>query len=118
VQIQTEIRDPTAIQAACRRLQLPEPTYGKTTLFSGAKTGWAVQLPGWTHPVVCDVESGSVFFDNFGGIWGDSRRLDQFRQAYAIELAKIEARKHGHTAIEQPLTDGYVKVSVYVGGQA
>jgi hypothetical protein len=117
VEIQTEIRDPAAIQAACRRLALPEPTYGETRLFSGAKTGWAVQLSGWLYPVVCDVAIGSIAFDNFDGAWGDPRRLAEFRQMYAAEKAKIEAHKQGHMAVEQPLADGYLKVSVYVGSQ-
>jgi hypothetical protein len=116
VEIQTEVRDPAAIQAACRRLSLPEPTYGTANLFSSAKTGWAVQLSGWQYPVVCDVASGSIAFDNFDEAWGEIQRLNDFRQAYAVEKAKIEARKQGHTAVEQPLTDGYAKVTVYVGG--
>jgi hypothetical protein len=117
VEIQTAIRDPAAIQAACRRLRLPEPKFGETRLFSGAKTGWAVQLPGWQYPVICDVETGNIAFDDFGGAWGDPHRLNEFRQMYAAEKAKIEARKRGHTSIEQPLADGYLKVTVYLGGQ-
>jgi len=49
VQIQTDIRDPVAIPAACERLQLPAPVFGETNLFSGSATGHAVRLPGWRH---------------------------------------------------------------------
>ena len=51
VQIQTEVRDAAAIGAACQRLGLPEPVFGETRMFSGSKTGWAVQLPDWRHPL-------------------------------------------------------------------
>lgn len=116
VQIQTEIRDPAGIHAACHRLRLVEPVFGATKLFSGSKTGWAVQLPEWRYPVVCDVATGSVDFDNYGGRWGEQKELDRFVQGYAVEKAKIEARKKGHSVTEQQLEDGSIKVVVQVGG--
>ena len=39
VEIRTEVRDPTAVAAACRRLGLPEPVRGTATLYSGEATG-------------------------------------------------------------------------------
>lgn len=69
VTIKTEIRDAAAIAAACRRLNLPEPVSGTTSLFSGNISGIAVQLPDWTYPVVCNLASGEVRFDNFNGTW-------------------------------------------------
>ena len=118
VQIQTEIRDVAAIQAACHRLGLPEPTHGTAQLFSSRTTGWAVQLPGWQYPVVCDVETGEVRYDNFNGHWGEQRDLDRFLQAYAVEKTRIEARKKGHTVTEQQLADGTIKLTVQIGGAA
>ena len=50
VSIQTQLHDPAAVVAACRRLQLPAPVPGTAKLFSGAATGWIVQLPGWRYP--------------------------------------------------------------------
>jgi hypothetical protein len=76
VQIQTEIRDPAAIRAACDRLRLPESVFGATKLFSSSKTGWAVQLPEWRYPVVCDVATGKVDDDNYGERWGDQKHLE------------------------------------------
>src|SRR5262245_2879993 len=90
VQIQTEVRDPAAVQAACDRHKLPPAKQGTTQLFSGSATGLAVQLPGWQYPVVCDVATGQLHFDNFGGRWGDQRELDRFLQTYAVEKARIE----------------------------
>ena len=116
VTIKTEIRDAAAIRLACQRLQLATPVFGEAKLFSGSKTGWQVQLPDWRYPVVCDVATGKVDFDNYNGHWGEQAQLDQFLQAYAVEKAKIESRRQGHTCTEQTLADGSIKLTVNVGG--
>ena len=118
VSIKTEIRDPNAIGLACQRLALAKPVFGETKLFSGRKTGWQVQLPEWRYPIVIDVNTGGIDFDNFEGRWGDPEKLDRFQQMYAVEKAKIEARKRGHTVTEQSLVDGSIKVTVLAGGVA
>jgi hypothetical protein len=118
VQIQTEVRDPTAVAAACRRLALPEPVHGTATLFSGEATGLLVKLPDWLYPVWIDTASGTLKFDNYGGSWGDQEHLDRFMQAYAVEKAAIEARKKGFTVAEQTLTDGSIRLTIQVGGAA
>ena len=118
VEIQTEVRDAVAIRAACQRLQLDSPVFGEAKLFSGSKTGWQVKLPDWRYPVVCDVNTGKIDFDNYGGHWGDQQQLDRFMQSYAVEKAKIEARKKGHSVTEQELEDGSIKVVVQIGGAA
>ena len=118
VTIQTEVRDPTAVAAACRRLGLPEPVQGTTTLFSGEATGLLIKLPGWLYPVVIDTASGTVKFDNYSGSWGDQEHLDRFMHSYAVEKARIEARKRGHSVVEQALADGSIKLTVQVGGAA
>ena len=116
VQIQTEVRDPVAIGVACERLLLPAPVFGEVQLFSSSAVGWAVRLPQWRYPVVCDVASARIVFDNFGGRWGEQRQLDCFLQKYAVEKTRLEARKRGHSVVEQPLSDGSVKLTIHVGG--
>jgi hypothetical protein len=59
-----------------------------------------------------------VQFDNYGGKWGKQEELDRFLQSYAVEKAKLEARKQGHSVTEQTLTDGSIKLVVQVGGAA
>ena len=95
VQISTQVRDPVAVQAACRRLNLPEPVQRTVKVFSDTVTGLAVQLPGWTYPIVCTTSTGELKYDNFQGHWGEQQELDGFLQAYAVEKARIEARKQG-----------------------
>ena len=116
VSIKTEVRDPAAVVAACRRLGLPEPVHGTARLFEGEATGLLVKLPGWLYPVVCDVQTGELRYDNYGGSWGPQEHLDRFMQSYAVEKARIEARRRGHSVVEQPLADGSIKLSITVGG--
>src|SRR5580704_1960064 len=118
VTIETEIRDAAAVQAACARLKLPAPVSGSHELFSGTVEGLAVQLPGWQYPAVCKLSTGKVEFDNYGGRWGERAELDRFLQAYAVEKAKIEARRKGYLVTEQALANGSIRVSVQVGGAA
>ncbi len=118
VEIKTEIRDEAAVKAACTRLQLPTPESKTVRLFSATATGLCVQLQGWNYPVVCDLVTGQVQFDNYGGYWGEQKELHRFLQAYAVEKAKLEARKKGHTCSETRLEDGSIRVTVRVGGAA
>jgi len=95
-------------------LPSPEPAQSTAKLFSGEATGLLLQLPGWTYPAVIDVSTGNVHYDNFEGRWGDQVHLDDFLQAYAVEKAKLEARKSGHVVSEQSLTDGSIKLTIQV----
>ena len=116
VEIQTQVKDLAAAHAACQRLKLEPPIEGKTQLFSGEATGLIVNLPDWQYPVVFDTNTGDAKYDNYGGKWGEQQQLDRFLQAYAVEKAKIEARRNGHSVTEQPLADGSIKLTVQVGG--
>jgi hypothetical protein len=116
VTIETEIRDISALSAACRRLGLVEPVLETAILFSGESTGYCVQLPEWRYPVVCDLANGKIEFDNYGGHWGEQRQFDALLQAYAAESVKLQARKQGHSVREQSLADGSLKLTVEIGG--
>ena len=114
VQIQTEIRDPAALTAACQRLGLPQPVLRTVRLFNAEATGMAIELPDWQYPVVCQLETGQLQYDNYQGHWGEQRHLDRLKQFYAVEKARIEARRRGHTVTEQSLTDGSIRLSIQV----
>ena len=116
VVVKTEIRDAAAVAAACQRLGLPQPIEGPVKLFSGEAKGLAVQLPDWQYPVVADLATGQLQFDNFGGRWGDEKHLDHFLQIYAAEKVKIESRKRGALCTEQALADGSIKLTIQVAG--
>ena len=117
VTIQSKVNDPNAIVAACARLKLPTPVQGTAQLFSGECAGLMVQFPGWQYPAVIDTQTGQVKFDNFEGHWGDQVHLDKFLQMYAVERAKIEARKKGYTVTEQTINDGSIKLQIIQGAK-
>lgn len=112
VQIQTEVRDPVAVTTACARLGLPVPIQRTVQLYDAEATGLAVQLPRWRYPVVCQTETGQLRYDNFGGRWGDQSQLDRLLQIYAVEKAKLEARKQGYGVSERTLDNGSILVQV------
>ncbi len=118
VQIETQVKDEQAVRAACTRLQLAAPEHKTVRLFNATATGLCVQLPGWQYPVVANLQTSQVQYDNYNGAWGRQEELHKFLQAYAVEKAKLEARKKGHTCSETRLQDGSIRVTVRVGGAA
>lgn len=112
VTIAAQLKDPQAVAAACRRLNLPEPVRGTAVLFGSEATGLLVRLPDWLYPVVLDTDTGQARFDNYGGKWGDPGRLDAFLQAYAVEKTLLEARRRGYAVTEQALDGGDVLVEI------
>jgi hypothetical protein len=112
VTIKTQVRDRHAVDAACRRQRLDAPALGTHSLFGQQVDGYGVKLRGWHYPVVCKLASGELAYDNFGGHWGEQQELDGFLQAYAVEKAKLEARKKGHTASERVESDGSIVLTI------
>jgi hypothetical protein len=112
VSVQTKFHDPAAVAAACARLGLAAPVQGKARLHSGEAEGLVVQLPGWTYPAVIDSLTGVIHYDNYSGRWGEQAELGRLLQAYAVERAKLEARKKGYTFTEQQLQDGSIRLQI------
>ncbi|EMI57053.1 hypothetical protein [Rhodopirellula sallentina] len=115
VQIETQVRDATAVRAGCSRLGLDEPVEGEVRLFSETVSGLAVQLRDWRYPVVFDLDTGETKFDNYQGHWGKRERLDEFLQAYAVEKATQEARRKGYGVTERLREDGSIQLTIQVG---
>ncbi len=118
VTVQTQIRDAAAVVAACARLRWKPPLEGSHRLFSATVQGLAVFAPNWRFPIVCELPTGRLIFDNFEGRWGDPKELDRFKQRYAVEKATIEARRLGRSVLEKQLADGSVKLTISVGAEA
>ena len=112
VTIAVEVRDLAAIQSACKRLKLAEPVFGKAQLFEKELEGILIKLPDWVFPVVCDLPTGTIHYDNYQGHWGDQKHLDKFVQTYSIEKATLEARCKGYSVTEQSLSDGSIKLTI------
>ena len=118
VTIKTEVRDPQAVAAACRRLGLPEPVTGTATLFSGEATGLLVQAARLALPRRARHGHRADPLRQLRRRWGKQEHLDRFLQLYAVEKARIEARKRGHNVVELALPDGSIKLTIQVGGAA
>jgi len=116
VSIQTKVRDPAAVAAACKRIGIADPEVGTEALYGGSVHGLLVRLEGWTYPAVVDLATGEVTYDNYEGAWGDQAKLDQFLQMYAVEKAKLEARKMGYAVTEQALQNGSIQIQVLERG--
>jgi hypothetical protein len=112
VVIETRVHDAAALTAACRRLGLAEPVHGNVRLFNAVATGLSVKLPGWRYPIVVDTANGSIKYDDYEGRWGDQETLGRLLQMYAVEKAKIEARKKGHCVTEQARQDGSIVLQI------
>ena len=112
--IKTEIRDFAANGSTCRRLKLAPPTpLGLVKLFDRSAVGFGVNLDGWRFPIVIE-PSGNLLSDCFGGFWGNPENLGEFQPMYAVEKAKLEARKQGYTCQESVLADGSIRLLVLV----
>jgi hypothetical protein len=118
VQIKVQINDLKALGIACQRLSLQAPEQKTVRLFNDNATGLAVSLPGWRYPVLFNLARGTANYDNFVGRWGEQKELDKLLQAYAVEKARLEARKRGHIVKEESLSDGSIKLSIQVAGGA
>jgi hypothetical protein len=118
VTIAVEVRDLDAVKSACCRLELEEPVFGKAELFERDIEGVLVHLPDWLYPVVCELSTGKIHYDNFNNKWGDRKHLDQFVQTYCVEKATLEARRKGYSVFEQQLNDGSIKLTVNTIGGA
>jgi hypothetical protein len=96
-------------------LGLAAPVHETVELFSGTATGLAVRLPDWQYPVVVDVALGELVYDNYNGAWGDPSAMDKLLQSYAVEKARLEARRKGYAVQETTLQDGSIKLQILEG---
>lgn len=94
VTVETQVRDAEAVAAACSNLQWQRPLEGEHRLFAGSMRGLAVFPPAWRYPVVCELATGKLHYDNSNsrslarlGGWLESRALGGERGA-----SKLKAR--------------------------
>ena len=117
VTLQTKIQYASAVRSACDRLRLRQPFSGTHRFFSGEVTGLAVQLPRWKYPVVCEVTTGQVYYENYGGRWGEKNRLHQFLQACIVEQFHLQARRLGCLAAEHYWPGGLIELRIMVSAK-
>ena len=116
VKRQSACTDQVVVDRAARNLGAEILGQGRHKLYSGTYTGYGIKLPGWSYPVVLDLQSGEMKFDNYGGRWGNEERLADFKQRYTLEGQTAVAEKKGHKTKEVVLPNGNVELHVTVGG--
>jgi hypothetical protein len=90
--IVTDIHDPEALAATCRRLGLDPPHEGGAWLGGAAAAGWVVCLPGLHAPVVCDTLTGLIAYDPRDNGHGPYGRIMSFVHRYY----SVRAHLRGH----------------------
>lgn len=67
---------------------------GTHRLFSTQNTGFGIQMPGWSYPIVVETD-GSLKFDDYHGRWGDVTQLHKLTDDYAQLVVKNECDNLG-----------------------
>ncbi len=126
--IKTEIRDKVALQIACDRLGLSMKEgsfkfYDSDRYNSGKNRyedsgirhkGIGIRLKDWEYPIVVK-DDGTLAYDNYGGQWGDIKRLEELQDAYGLEKASMEARRQGYSVFETTDELGNLQLRIHVG---
>ena len=94
VTIRTELRDVEAIKAACRRLEVPDPEFGKTEIFQKEVEGLLVRLPDWIFPICVQPKNGEILYDNYNGQWGDEKHLHRLWSS-SMPSRKLRSKRGG-----------------------
>jgi hypothetical protein len=109
-----QMTDPEAVKAGVERIEGAKLIDGMNvrtyTLYSQKYTGVGIQLEGWHYPVILDLEKGTIYYDNYGGSWGDQARLDELAQAYTVEKMRLEAVQRGYAVQEQEQEDESIQL--------
>lgn len=112
-EVATSVRDPKAIIATCKELGLAVPKEETVRLYDGKTyTGLTVRLPNWKYPVVVDLKTGALHYDNYNGSWGKQEELQKFQQTYGVAKATLIARAKGYTVQRTTLPNGTIRLKV------
>lgn len=110
--IQMELHDRQALEAACRRLQI-KMEYGKHQLHASMEEGMGIFLDGWRFPVVVKKE-GVISYDNYNGYWGNIQKLHELEAFYGLEKARLEAQLKGYDYQENVTTDNMPRLEIFI----
>ena len=110
--IQMELHDRRAIEAACMRLNI-KVEQGKHKLHATVEDGIGVFLDGWRYPIVIQ-ENGTVKYDNYNDYWGNIQKLHELEAYYGIEKAKLEAQLKGHNYYETVSADNMPRLEILI----
>ena len=107
VKVQTQIKDLQLVRNAVKELnkifgeeeyRVIETGNVSVRFYQGkkaVKNGIVLKIKGWEYPILIDLDTGEIYYDNYNGKWGNSKKLNQFKQAYAVQMALKIAEKQG-----------------------
>lgn len=110
-EVQTEIKDVAALEQACSIIGAGFLGHGTFSLYGSNETGIGVQLPGWSYPIVIDIEKGTIKQDNYNGRWGSYSELNKLTQRYAAEKIKSSLKRQQKRFTETVTTDGNIEIT-------
>lgn len=109
------IKDMAALKKVCQKFQWELVEDGTTSFYDGKqRRGTLVKLPGWRYPIVIDKEQGKIYFDNYGGHWGDIKLLNKLKAHYTIEFGKSQARRMGAKSFYREEENGELVLTVTI----
>lgn len=109
--IEVEVTDRSALEAACQRAGATLLVGTEHKLFGGIENGIGVQLPGWGFPVVF-TPAGQAKYDNYGGRWGGHDKLTNLLACYGCEKAKIEATRNNIWSQTETEDDQFITLTL------
>lgn len=101
VKAETKVTDLALLTQVCRTRGLQDPEEGVHTLYQNEHRGHAVSLPGWRYPVVFNMQSGQVVYDNYKGNWGDQKELDNLLVGYSHDFVMQEFQRQNGANIQE-----------------
>jgi len=75
--------DPRIAEQVCKKHNL-KCGVGSISFYNDKAEGFWFELPGWRYPVV--ITKDGIFYDNYGGNWGDEKELINFYKEYTKEV--------------------------------
>ena len=106
VSIKTQIKDLEILKRAVkeltkllkRRVVIIGEGKVEVNFYDGVKrvkNGIAIKIEGWRYPIVIDLDTGEVFYDDYRGRWGNVEDIKKLKQLYAVETVLDIAQKQG-----------------------
>ena len=105
-----EIKDEDEFKKTCRELGYEVTENAEVKLYQGDalyKDVIAVRIPDWNYPLA--VKDGKIYYDNYGGNWGDTKQLSVLKQQYTKNLMMKTAKRKGYR-VEERKVDGKIKL--------
>lgn len=118
VKRRTQCTDLVGCTRAAQRMGAEILGQGRHKLFGDTHSGLGIKLPQWNYPIVVNLATGEISFDNYNGRWGDLERLNDFKQGYTVEMGKKTAEEKGHQVQELVLPNGEIELQIHIGGGA